>query len=628
MNSEVRIYVAYTPDDHMERIEAPCFYNVTAGSVFQTGGFSKGMLRDDTGDNISSKNRSFCELTVQYWAWKNEQADYYGFCHYRRLFSFRREKLKGNDWGVIEYDKLDKGIYPELGMDDKTISDRIKDYDILLADAGPVNLPQPETVYEHYAKNCHLHVRDLELMADVIREKYPELSPYAESYLNAKYFYPFNMFIMKRELFFEYAGILFSILEEVEKRIDMSLYSREGLRTMGHLGERFLGIFFEYVKAQGKYAYDTLQVAVFDDTEAETLPDIRQEEKVFPVVFSVDQAFIPVLGVCLQSLTDTASDENIYEICIFYRRLERDSIRLMEERYSGKNIRIRFVNVTRYVFRYRLEAKEHITTPTYYRCLIPELLPHCSRVLYLDCDIIIKTDIAKLFETELGSCLLGAAPDPDFMGQCNGTNPDTAKYCREVLKTDPFSYFQAGVLLFNVKEFRASFTSKEMFEMADTGIYRYSDQDILNVLCAGRVCYFDMSWNLMYDFDRYRWEFVLKYAPSSVLEEYERARLKPHIIHYAGCIKPWQQADVDYGTDFWEAARRTPYYEVLLQELVRNTACRKESTGQYNERLRYGIKRLYVRLFPEGSRRREWVRKHIVPHAKKSVTDYISIVVE
>ena len=76
---------------------------------------------------------------------------------------------------------------------------------------------------------------------------------------HGKIFYPCNMFIMNKELFFQYSKMLFDILDEFEQRCDMSRYSREGLRTPGHLGERMTGIFFEYLKQKGGYRLGQLQ---------------------------------------------------------------------------------------------------------------------------------------------------------------------------------------------------------------------------------------------------------------------------------------------------------------------------------------------------------------------------------
>ncbi len=92
--SDIKIFVTHTPNRDSIRVEHPYFYPVIAGSDFQTKKAPKGVYLDNQGENISYKNKSYCELTTQYWAWKNQKADYYGFCHYRRFFYFKRKQIK------------------------------------------------------------------------------------------------------------------------------------------------------------------------------------------------------------------------------------------------------------------------------------------------------------------------------------------------------------------------------------------------------------------------------------------------------------------------------------------------------------------------------------------------------
>ena len=107
-SGDIKIFVSHTSGSSNVRVRAPMFCHVMAGSDFQHGEIPKDMLADNTGDHISNRNRFYCELTTQYWAWKNMDADYYGFCHYRRYFSFAPVRYAEDDCGCLVYPYLDK----------------------------------------------------------------------------------------------------------------------------------------------------------------------------------------------------------------------------------------------------------------------------------------------------------------------------------------------------------------------------------------------------------------------------------------------------------------------------------------------------------------------------------------
>ena len=86
--SNIKMFVTHTPNRDTMTVDNKLLQNVIAGGDFQKQSVKPGFHLDNEEENISSKNKSYCELTTQYWAWKNVDADYYGFCLYRRFFSF------------------------------------------------------------------------------------------------------------------------------------------------------------------------------------------------------------------------------------------------------------------------------------------------------------------------------------------------------------------------------------------------------------------------------------------------------------------------------------------------------------------------------------------------------------
>lgn len=336
---------------------------------------------------------------------------------------------------------------------------------------------------------------------------------------------------------------------------------------------------------------------------------IKTADKAIPIALAANQKYVPILYTCVRSMIKNAAAGQRYEIYIFHTDISRESREVFHDRLQTTDVHVTFVNISKRVAGCRLQAKEHITTETFYRFLILDILKDYPKVIYLDCDMIICRDIAKLYDTDLGDCLAAAALDPDFAGQCNMAGSDMAGYCKKTLGLeDPFQYFQAGVLVLNVAKLRGTVTVQQLFRMADTGIYRFSDQDILNIVCKGRVKYLDMSWNMMTDCGHFRWKKVIRHAPAQIREAYQEAREHPYIIHYAGYLKPWMKPDEDFGYVFWEMARATPYYEMLLQEMcqygmvqVCGRGNKAGAAGAVPFRL---MRKVFMKVLPQGSRLR------------------------
>ena len=166
-----------------------------------------GYQKDNEGENISIKNPYYCELTGLYWAWKNLKADYIGLCHYRRYFTMSKKQYKTEEekfQNVLTYEQADK------------LLDNI---DILLTKKRKYYI---ESLYSHYKHT--MHIETLDLAGEIIKEKYPKYYKEYENLKKRTWGHMFNMFIMKKEEFDKYCEWMFSILFELEKRIDYKKY--------------------------------------------------------------------------------------------------------------------------------------------------------------------------------------------------------------------------------------------------------------------------------------------------------------------------------------------------------------------------------------------------------------------
>ncbi|MGN0620888.1 MAG: DUF4422 domain-containing protein [Porcipelethomonas sp.] len=157
-----------------------------------------GYQGDNTGDNISSKNPSYCELTGLYWAWKNLDCDYIGLAHYRRHFSM--SKKEKDPFGNV--------------LNSEEAAEILSRYPLIVPKKRKYYI---ETLYSHYA---HTHYAEhLDVTKEIIAQKYPEYLKSCCKVYDQTYGHMFNMMIMRKDLFDSYCEWLFDILFELEKRI-------------------------------------------------------------------------------------------------------------------------------------------------------------------------------------------------------------------------------------------------------------------------------------------------------------------------------------------------------------------------------------------------------------------------
>lgn len=194
-----------------------------------------GIQSDSEGENISVKNRSYCELTGMYWAWKNlKNVDVVGLCHYRRYFDFHGQcdpVLPDTCFSTEQFNQLDLSI-------PQSVFEKIQN--------GEAYVAKPRFYYDSlYNDYCRAHVSDdIRILENHIMVCQPESIKRAWfEYMHRNcQLRHYNMFIMTWQDFDAYCSWLFPLLAEIEQQIDISHYSPLQVRVFGYMAERLMNV--------------------------------------------------------------------------------------------------------------------------------------------------------------------------------------------------------------------------------------------------------------------------------------------------------------------------------------------------------------------------------------------------
>lgn len=584
----IKIFVSHRIDLDSQTIDNPLFVNVRCGAVFDKRK-NVTMLGDDTGENISERRNTFNELTVQYWAWKNQDADYYGLCHYRRYFAFENDPgAKRNDANHIVEKYLSEDAAEKYGMcDEERAREIITSYDLILAE--PIDISKKSTPYGykktimgHWLAHDRFLTRKIYIrwVLDILNQKYPDIYQHAQKYLNQNQYIGFHCYVMNKKLYNEYCEYLYSILFELEKRVsaqkDYDLKTSELVnRWAGYMGEILFGIFCSYVMEKRHASAHYLPLVYFENTEKpqELMPVAKKNN--IPIILVSSAYYIPYVSCLIKSAVDHKNQDTVLDFIILNKDIAKEDKRKIQTMLGDrKDVSVRFYDMSRLVE----ERNFFISVPgqseaSYYRMLTPWALKNYDKAIVMDSDLVFEGDIANLYKENLREQYLGAVRDVVFQGTLNDPRQDNDRYSKHEMKMkEPFDYVNTGVMLMNLKKIRADFTAQYIAEYMEKHKMRIQEQDIVNMLFQGKIKYIDIKYNYYINLNPWLDEMLNYFGPFKAVEEYDKAEDGAVIYHWANHPKPWVDFNVPYAEKFWAVARKTPFYELILHRYISSAA--------------------------------------------------------
>lgn len=291
--------------------------------------------------------------------------------------------------------------------------------------------------------------------------------------------------------------------------------------------------------------------------------------KKIKILCTPDDNYIPYCGIMLTSLFENNKD---LDICVYVmcEHLEENNIADLKRLSGNYNADIKFITVNKETFKdCPIRTGDHVSIAAYYRLIAADILPkNLDRILYLDCDIIINSDITGLYDHDINEYAFGAIIDEAYF--------NNVKYER-LCYDKKYFYINSGVILFNLDYWRKNNIAEKCLEYISKYPERvkFHDQDTLNAVLHKEMKLLPIKYNLQTGFLLTDYERYYKNEMSEILE----ATKSPVIIHFTGASKPWFEGS------------RHPYHKRFMHyknlSLWKAHPLKKNQSGLYDRIIRF-----------------------------------------
>lgn len=273
--------------------------------------------------------------------------------------------------------------------------------------------------------------------------------------------------------------------------------------------------------------------------------------------FACDDNYSPHLGVLLLSILEHISMDRKYEFIVLDGGISIKNKTWLEktvDSYRLKGFDVLFTCIDMQEAFKCSYLYSYYTTAIYYRLMLPEILPMHKKIIYLDADMVVLTDIAELYDYDLKGKPLGAcldrAGDPNIALWFDKKTRSRNYIINYVGIKDVKNYFNSGMLLLDLEKIRSLNIMDNIIADAKENTYRFPDQDVLNKHFYKNVEYIDIAWNF--------------YNVSNPAVKNRRIC----IVHYLE--KPWVDFKVNYSDLYFQYLLKTPWYDSIYYTALKN----------------------------------------------------------
>lgn len=233
------------------------------------------------------------------------------------------------------------------------------------------------------------------------------------------------------------------------------------------------------------------------------------------IAFSCNNGWIDKLATTVVSILKHADKNDFYKFYILDSNITEYNKQKLLEIKSNINFDIEYLKIDASLFK-NAPVTHHFKVETYYRLSLPSIID-VDKLIYLDVDTLVMKNIAELYNIELNNAYAAAVED-------------ILSITTTMHKLDVKRYFNAGVMLLNLKKIREDNLEEQFFDVVNnhSELISWVDQCVLNYVFKENVLFLDETYN-----------FQHQDSIPIALKNYKKKKNNIMVLHFVSQKKPW-----------------------------------------------------------------------------------------